>query len=365
MKHKIIAASICVLAPTLFAVGQTTQRLTADKSNEYALIYSLPKTVFDVTIETEHVIKSPGEFKNYANRHLGITNAIKHTESSVVVKSITIVPRGIPNSAERYAAQFKGGSGASMLLTDTEIPLAINLDEVTMPQSVALPKAVPAAPSILETDAAKHAVTLDITRASSQSKKAELTAQRIFELREQRNDLISGNVENMPPDGGAIKVALENLNAQEAVLTAMFEGTTTTFTDVKTVTFIPGESDSIGVIVARVSPLEGIVEVDDLSGIPLTLNYEVVERGKLPINEKGLEKTFPKGGIAYTIPGSASISLRFNGKKLASEIYDVAQLGVVFGLDPSWFTKKKAPGYVKLSPITGAVVELSTGEQQN
>lgn len=363
MKHKLIlAAGVAVVGLT--ASGQTTQRLTADKLNEYALVYSLPKTVLDITIETEHTVQQPGQFYNYANRHLGIANAIKKPHSTVTVKRITITARGVADPDKRYTVQFKSGTGATMLLNDAEVPLAVNQDNVTMPAAPTLPKAMPRQPTILDTEVARHAVTMDITRASSQAKKAELTAQRIFELREQRSDLISGNADNMPPDGGAIKVALEALNAQEEALTAMFQGTTSMFTDVQTVSFVPGQADSTGVIIARISPLDGIVDVNNLTGMPLYLDFKVIEKGVLPVNEKGQEKTFPKGGLAYTIPGSAQISMSFNGKEIASRTFDIAQLGVTFGIDPGWFTKKNSSGFVEFSPVTGAIVKLSTGQLQ-
>lgn len=364
MKHKLIIAAGVVAFTGFVGLGQTTQRLTADKLNEYALVYSLPKTVLDITIETEHTVQQPGQFYNYAKRHLGITNAIKKPQNSVKVKSITITPRGIADPEKRYTVQFKGGTGATMLLNEAEVPLAVNMDNVANPAMPTLPQAQPQQPTILDSEVARHAVTMDITRASSEAKKAELTAQRIFELREQRSDLISGNADNMPPDGGAIKVALEALNAQEEALTAMFQGTTSTFTDVQTVSFVPGQADSTGVIIARISPLDGIVDVNNLTGMPLYLDFKVLEKGTLPVNEKGQEKTFPKGGLAYTIPGSAQIRLSFNGKEVSSATFDIAQLGVTFGIDPAWFTKKNSPGFVEMSPVTGAILKLSTGQQQ-
>ena len=45
MKKGII--SLCLLC-TISAFAQETTKLTAGKHNEYGLIYSLPKTVFDI-----------------------------------------------------------------------------------------------------------------------------------------------------------------------------------------------------------------------------------------------------------------------------------------------------------------------------
>lgn len=338
--------------------AQTSQKLTASKANEYGLAYCLPTTVLDVTIETEHTLTAPGEFYNYANRHLGITNAVRQASHAVRVKSVTITPRGVANPDNRWLAQFKAGSTVSINLTDAGAPLSINADPAETAAPV-LPVAKPAEPTPLEGEAARQAVTLEMTRSTSLAKKAELAAQRIFELREQRNDLISGNVDNMPPDGSALQVALNAIAAQEDALTAMFAGTTKTWTEVNTVAYTPGTEDAPSTLLCRISPVEGLVGNADLSGIPLSISMKVISRGELPVNEKGEVKRFPKGGVAYTIPGTANFTVTFNGRKVASADVDLAQLGATFGIEPSLFTDKKAPFFARFSPITGAIIELS------
>jgi hypothetical protein len=357
-----IAISALTLALTSPATAQSTQKLSASKANEYALIYSLPKTVVDITIETEHTTRTPGEFSNYARRHLNITDAITSADESVNVKSVTLNVHGVADPDNRWASKFKAGQTPTMLLTKAGVPLGINVDEVNLPAAPTLPVARDAEPTALETPAAKEAVTLDMTRSSSLSKKAELAAARIFELRETRNDLISGNAENTPPDGQSMKLALDNLSAQEAALTAMFSGTTKTYTRVTTVSIVPDTVDIDNQIIARLSAVDDIVEPGDLSGEPITVSVNVVNRAKLPVNEKGEAKTFPKGGVAYAIPGSAEVVVSWRGKVIARSTFDIAQLGVTFGIDPALFTDKKAPAAAEFSPVTGALTRLTTLE---
>lgn len=351
----LLVATICA---GLSAAAQNTQKLTANKSNEYGLIYTLPLTAVDITVETKFTSQRPGEFANYANRHLGITDAVRKESDNMEVKSITINTRGIPNPANRWLAQFKSGATTSIILTDAGIPLAINTSELPQTAEVNLPTPVDAPLSPLETDAARQAVTLEMTRSTSPSKKAELAAQRIFELREQRNELISGNADNMPADGGALKVALKELDAQEAALTAMFAGTSVTYTKVQTFQVIPGSESVTDTLVARVSALEGLVDATDLTGAPLTMTIEVLSRGELPVNEKGEIKKFPKNGVAYTIPGTARITLKMFNKELATATVELAQLGTTFGLDPGIFSDRKAPMCATFSPVTGGIITL-------
>lgn len=356
MKHYLlILAAACV---GLNAAAQKTEKLTASKGNDYGLVYTLPKTAVDITVETETTVKARGEFANYARMRLGIDNAVTEPSTRVTVKSITIGTRGVPDSDNRWIAQFKPGSTVSILLDEGGIPLAINADAVDGAQPRELPKAVPMPVSPLDKPVAQQVLTQEMIRSTSLSKKAELAAQRIYELREQRNELISGNVDNMPADGASLKVALDALAEQEEALTAMFAGTTLTGTQVSTFSFVPSSHEVADSVVARISPVDGIADSDDLRGIPLTVSIRVISRGELPVNDKGEAKKFPKGGVAYNIPGAAEITVSFCGKVMGTKTVDLAQLGTTFGIDPDLFTHKKSPMQATFSPITGALLSL-------
>lgn len=196
-------------------------------------------------------------------------------------------------------------------------------------------------------------------QSQSSAKRAELAAKRIYELRQSRSDLITGQADQMPPDGTAMQIVMDQIGAQEAALTAMFVGTEQRETAVKTFTYIPHD-EVTRYVLARVSALDGIVDSDDLSGDPITLSLNITDRGKMPVNDKGETKEFPKGGVAYCIPGAASVKISFRGETCWEGSMDVAQYGIVFGLDPKMFTDKKAPAYLLLDPVTGAIKELGT-----
>ncbi|MCM1292562.1 MAG: DUF4831 family protein [Bacteroides sp.] len=359
MIRLLIACSL--IACSLSIEAQTTQKLTANKLNEYGLIYTLPTTVADVTIETEKTERTPGEFHLYAKKYLGLDPI---TESSVVytLKSVAVNPRGVANSDERYLVQFKSGSTPFMILNDMDFPLSINTESTISVQPTTLPVAQEAQPTILQSPAATQAVTAEMLQSPSSAKRAELAANRIFELRQSRSEIISGTADNMPSDGQAMQLALDNLAAQEEALTAMFIGTVQQSTQVNTISVdIPADSTDVhSMVVARISALEGLVDADNLTGDPIKITFTVTERGQLPKNEKQEVKRFPKGGFAYRIPGSAVVTTEFMGQQISSDRINVAQLGVVFGLDPNLFTDKKAPAYAKFDPITGAILELGT-----
>lgn len=360
MKHlnKVLAISTLLIASGAHA--QTTQKLSTGKNNEYGLTYSLPTTAVDVTFEVRHRVSVPGEFYNYAKRYLDIDNVIVEPSQECEIIGVVVIPRGIANPNDLWLAKFKNGSTVSMTLTDSDIPLAINLEEVTEPSTPELPKAIPAKPTPLETPEARQAVTQEMSASSSLSQKARLAAQRIFELRESRNELLGGSAENMPPDGKAMELVLANIAAQEAALTAMFTGTVSEYTTVRTVTYTPRKDDLEPTVIARLSPKDGIIDANDLRGEPIKLALSEIIEGKLPVNEKGVTKTFPKGGVAYTIPGSATATISIEGRTLASKPLEISQFGVVFGLDPALFSDKKAPSFVEFSPLTGSIVRIGS-----
>lgn len=352
------AALAALVIASLPAPAQTSQKLSAGKATDYGLVYSLPTTALDIYLEAELDEQTPGEFYNYARKHLGINDAITEKSVGAKLKSVTIVSRGVPNPDKRWLAQFKNGTSAYMTLSADNIPLAINSDKTAATETPEIPQARDAEPSPLETPAARQAITADIARSASVSKRAELTAQQIFALRETRSDLLSGQADNAPADGAALKLVLDNLAAQEAALTAMFAGVSANRTVVEKVTFVPDSNEARGKVIARLSAVDGILEPSNLAGAPITIDVKILEQGQLPVTEKGEVKDFPKGGVAYCIPGRAEVSVSYGGKRVASTEVSLAQLGVVFGLNPALFTDKKAPYFLVFDPATGAALAL-------
>ena len=329
---KTTLTSLICLAAAFAAPAQTTTKLSASKANDYGLVYTLPTTVLDITVEARHTINQPGEFYKYAKKYLNYDTPISEPSESWEIQSITVNARGQAESGkEQYLMQFRPGQTPFVIVDENGMPLAINTEDVSE----------------------------EMLQSQSSAKRAELAAQKIYDLRQSRTDLVTGQADQMPPDGKAMQIVVDEIAAQEAALTAMFVGTTQTETAVNTFTFTPGE-DASRTVLARISAIDGIVDADDLSGDPITVTVKVTDRGAMPENEKGEPKKFPAGGIAYCIPGSARVSIDFRGKTIWEGHIDAAQYGIVFGLDPKIFSDKKAPAYLIFNPVTGAIQELGS-----
>lgn len=344
--------------------AQSVVKLSATKANEYGLAYSLPQTSVDVTLQAKCVVRKPGEFYNYAERYLGREAAAKAVNEASTTWTVTgaemTVNATVEPGSEQYLMQFKSSTPVFLLVSEQGAPLAINAESADAPKlTPSQLKASPLTANPLDGTAARYAVTEEMVASSSAAKRAQLAADQIMQLRQSRQDYLTGQADVMP-DGKALEMILANIAAQEEALTAMFLGTEQTCTEVITATYTPATDSQADVIIARLNPVTGFVDANDLSGAPIYLQYTATRQGELPRNDKGELKKFPKGGVPYCIPGEATISLDYNGRVLLDETLSVAQLGVVFGLDPAFFTDKKAPGYVIFDPLTGAIRQMGT-----
>lgn len=354
------AICLSALAASAFcATAQTAQRLEATKANDYAVIYSMPATMVDVTLEAEITVKRPGEFYKYAPKYLNVNNPITAESHSVKLLSAVIGTHGIADPDQQFAVTFKSSNPVVVNLDSNGVPLSINTEETPSVDAPVLPEAQVAKPTPLESAAARQVVTQEMIQSQSTAKKAELAAQAIFNIRQTINDLNSGQAETMPPDGASLKLMLDNLHAQEDALTAMFLGTTSVSTQVKTITIDPAklaDNDTFSTVIARLSPLDGIVDSENLSGAPVTLTLNVESRGEMPVNEKGQELPFPKNGIPYVIPGQLSATVSYEGDTYCTATLSASQLGIIYGLAPNSFTDRKAPIAILYDPATGAIL---------
>lgn len=335
--------------------AQETTKLTAAKHNEYGLIYSLPITHFDVEIDATKTVRKAGPFAKYAKKYLSVDDAILNDAQEWTITGVSVNPYGIPDKNEEYLMQFKSGSSPFLILNSRGLPLAINVEEKETPLVVREPK--PATTSILDNNAYASALPGELLASESLAKRAEMAATMIYKIRESRTNIITGEADQLPPDGTSMKLTMDQLNSQEAALMALFVGTTTTENVIKHFDYLPG-TEVKNEVLLRVSDFFGIVDKSDLSGEPVYLTLRITEQGELPVNEKGEEKKLPKGAVMYKIPGSAQLTLTFEGKTLYDKNIQVSQYGVDFGLEPSMFTDKKNPSYVIFNPETGSIKEI-------
>ncbi len=353
MKYSIWA--ICLLLTIGVASAQETKRLTAEKHNEYGIIYSLPITHLDLEVVATKTIRKAGPYHQYAEKYLGLSNAITQDSETWEITSVRAIPYGMPDPNEQYLMQFKPGSNGYIVVDERGLLLSINTEpdiDVEIPA-----KPVKKAKSPLDNNEYAHLFTEEMLMSASNAKMAEIAAKQLYRIRESRFNLVTGDVDELPADGESYRLILQQLDEQAAALTALFMGTTQTESAVHHIDYVP-EAETTNEVVFRISDLNGIVDAGNLSGAPIYLTLKITDEGKLPTDHKGNIKKMPKDAVAYAIPGEAEVTISNGKQTLFQERILIAQFGVIFGLDPTLFTDKKKPSCATFYPHTGGLQQV-------
>ncbi len=354
----LLAASMLSLTVS----GQSTRKFTANKSNDYGLVYSLPTTVADFSVTARKTVSKAGPYCNYAEKYLGLTNVVMKDSQKWDLVRVSASTHGVANSEQQYQMQFKQGQQVDISCAEDGRLIGIN---VIKAEDVAVAKDV-AEKSVKQADVSVEAALStqsgDILASQSVSKRAELAAQQIYRIRQSRNDYMTGEADQMP-DGEAMKIIMQRLDEQERSLMVLFTGTVEQAEATKVFSFTPDENEVKDHVLCRISDYSGIVDRTDLSGEPVYVSFALLESATMPVNEKGEEKKVGKDAIIYNIPGRVAATARYKGQSVLNYEFACAQVGIQFGLEPSLFTDKKQPMRATFSPATGAVEVLTTSSQ--
>lgn len=353
-----ISLLFCFILATGQPVAQNTVKMSAVKANDFGVAYSLPKSTIIVTAGYTKTTRKAGEFYQYAERYLSISNPIKANEVVYALDNIDAVTRGVPDKEKSYLVEFKSGTTAPFVtLSKDGLICAIN-DDYTFPKVEDNNVKTVAATATINP---RSFLSEEILRAGSTAKQAELIAKQIYRLRESRTNILTGEADNMPPDGNAYKLVMSQLDEQEKALTAMFIGTETTETGTKEFVITPDEKDIDNKVIFRFSSKLGIVEANDLAGAPVYLSLKNKDpRPAVMLTQKeqeAMDKKFAKG-IIYNIPNKAGLKIVFNGRNFVDKECDIVQYGVQDVLIPKLFENGKQPVKVIFYPDMGAIKQI-------
>ena len=187
---------------------------------------------------------------------------------------------------------------------------------------------------------------------------AELTAHEIYDLRENRNLLIKGQADFMPKDGNQMRMMLQQLEEQERILSSMFVGTTTCDTTVHVVTVVP-DGPFQRQLLFRLSQVNGLVDIDDLSGTPYYITIEdlkTVPDIDIEAALKAKKKQY-EAGIYVNVPGRMRSTIFEGINAIQTAELPSPQFGNVELLSAELFNKRYTT-HLWLNPITGAVDRL-------
>ena len=336
--------------------AQQTVRMNAIKANDYGVVYALPKTSVVVTLKVKKTVYNRGEFYQFAQRYLSV-EPITESRTEYTLEDVMITNRGIPDRENSFMVIFRSNSLAPyVMLTQDGLISTINAEpEMEKEPSFELPAPEPAPVN------PRRFLSEETLMAGSTAKQAELVSRQIFDLRRSRNDILTGEADNMPPDGEAYKVVMEQINNQEKALTEMFSGSTQTEYFTKEIVVIPTATDIDRMVIGRFSEKLGPVDADNLAGAPIYLTLKSkTPKVETVLSDRDLQRLEKKlsEGVVYNIPGKAQLTLEFKNRTLKNQEMDVVQFGSQDVLTKRMFDNMKQPVKVIFYPNLGAVKQI-------
>lgn len=313
------------------------------------VVYSLPSTVFGLTVYAESESFVAGPYAKYAQKYLGVkareTDAVTYT-----LKSVSLTPYVEADYSKRYVVQMRAGDSMADFLKMTAQGLVSVSDGVAAKDEVwrfsgmadekvfgnsgissnltekttTLYRSVKTADGIENVPVRQSQVV-----EKSLEKKAAEVASLIFNLRQKRMDIITGDTD-ATFDGEAMGAAIDEINRLEQSYIELFLGKSVKDMQEMRFDVVPEAGlDRQMVIAFRFSEENGIVPVSDVSGRPVVV--EITDAGTAENATEGNagEVTSTRGYVNYRIPAVTNVRIMDGGKVLLETRVPVYQMGSV------------------------------------
>lgn len=352
MKRLLTAMVLVLSAPSM---AQNILNSFFAGTNE-GVTYHLPDTEISVTVEACCIRQTPGEFYSYAERFLHIKDVISEAGNRWEITGMDCNGEGIPSREKVYTIKLNNTAN-NIRLNDKGILQAINTIVPEKPATANIDTRKTAGE--YKTNASQY-MTEEMLTATSTAKMAELTAKEIYAIRESKLAITRGQAENMPSDGAAISLLLQELDKQEIALTEMFTGRTDTIYHRYTLTIAPDEiCDTTKAVLFRFSRKLGMVDKENLAGEPVYYNIRNMKTVEKPaIDETAKKKTAKQSeGICYNIPGRARIEIYTRTRTFIEKEIAIAQFGMTEILSKTLFNKKNEVK-VLFDTATGGIISI-------
>ncbi len=331
-------------------INPTTQSIT----------YMLPKTTVIIEIESEKIIKKTGPYYRYSQRYLNLSDVITEDSEEWIIKNIKISTKGTPNEEQRYSIFSSGLTSAFMInLTQKGILKGINLDAKLKHHPSCYKNTTSDIIELKDVNFDNISLHEDLLYKTSTAAMAQEAANMIYKIRNNRIDLLSGDLENLPPDGKAYQSVLNELESMENDFISLFAGKTITSTKKQTFEITPDPLSSYNNhVICRFSKQKGVVDAMDITGTPIYFKLEAENFKKLENNQIDTHKEDSKDGLFYCIPGSAFVTVIDKNKEINSKLVDLAQYGQVISMPSEILQQNNIT--MHFCPTTGALISIGS-----
>ena len=355
MKSISVTVFLILLSVNTVFAQTRVERKVATKATGYGVTYVLPKTTFVITLEITKTTCKAGPYFRYADLLLGIKDAVMEDDVFYELGKVSLTNKGVPDVENTYIVEFKSGTVAPYVyLTQDGLLCSINTEYVPI-EIVRRNESVVTSFDDLNV---ATAYTEELVKAGTIGRQAEVAARQIFHIRERKMDILTGDADNLPPDGEAMKITIQGLEEQENKLTRLFAGGSTKETFYHEITLTP-QDDMNDEILFRFSRKQGFLDADDLGGEPVYINLRVTERAPILSPKDAEKKEKAMKGVIYNLPGKAAVEIKTAQNTLYKGETQVVQFGTRESLAPVIFEDKRNPVKVTFYPETGAIKQIT------
>lgn len=328
-----------------------SEPLKTAKDTSNGLIYNLPKTVFEIEVDTRTTELQPGLYYQYAERFLGIKDFIQTESFKNELVGFRVGTKSVADTNQAYLLSVgKKSKGTRIELSPEGFLLSINgsssAPTPAISQSI-LDYQTKSTQDAWNTDASSIVIK-EMQMSSSTAKMAELAANQLFSLREARINLLKQEVDKVPADGRSYELVLSELNRMEKAYLELFVGRSNQKITTTKYVLIP-QKDTTEVLL-RFSVLKGIVDKQNLGGEPVFIRFKKLPLAadSLRIDKSGLPKA-----LYYRVPSQALVEVNDGKNALYSNVFTINQFGKVLAIPTSQVKS------VELDPQTGGLLKLS------
>ena len=347
---KTLCALLCLLAGLQMANAQILEAGQEQPSG--VVIYSLPSTSIMLTVTAEKETFVAGPYAQFAQKYMG---SEARTEDAVTytLKSIDMAPYLEADPSTRIALNISGrGNAAANFLQLCSQGLIVASDSYTgKPEAWRFP-------SIANTDVfAGKDVESNLTSATttlyktvntaegfqrvavSQSqvveksleKKAQETANAIFDLRKSRMQIVTGDTD-ATYSGEAMQAAISEITRMEQEYMSLFYGASTTSVQTMNFDVVPtapanASSRQQMYVAFRLSETEGLLPANDVSGRPIVLELSFDKAPEVTTGGVASAKLLPSSTVYYRVPVIATARIMDGSQMLLQTRVPVYQFG--------------------------------------
>ena len=340
----------CFLILTAFSVYAVNPKDDKKKEDETTLIvepsyvegmvYSLPRMGFEIKIKAHKKVLVPGPYHQYAEKYLGITNAIKQktTQWNVAHVGLETFTETDPNAmfkaldtAASQISTMANGVISGIKIKGENDKLSIIGNDFIVNQN----NNIEPFTDLSADDFYDLLVNAESGEESMEFKtletKAREAADYLIRLRKKRAYVILSSSDVVPEDGKGYEAFIEEAKRIEKEYISLFAGKSEDTYHNFSFNFVPGEDDIKNEILFRFSETNGILPKTDISGKPIILTlskdqeaYKTASQLKKSENPKAGES-----GLFYRIPVGASIKILDGVNTLYTGNTIIPQFGIV------------------------------------